>query len=669
MCPALAQIVSTVPALASKIALARPDAWESELVGYYELVEQWRNLREENPSSDAAKIAAGALRFYENESKAQCARYVGTEGTGVGMTMFYTDLLAKLWESTDYGLSAPIAAVPGFRSNPRIDLDSVFQADIMKNHRTRIWFGARASAVSRAARDKSSGFYFDHTFSRIYAASSNPTNPGIEARPREDSRRTLGWWDRHFDDVASYEPEYQRLNQIMKWALVTAALSESNTAQYLGTVRVQRDLKFSEWQQANRARLRFSESLPALQSPPSDRECLPLLSSYPFASMGGMWTISGGVDSVPATALAKVPVPKPSLPLGTRKPYVGSLAGDSRGTAVRAHPSLAGEAVEFVDPARVPTRTLSGDISLGTPKMAYKAGSTPRTLEIDAGDSARPIGKLDAEATGNQVKLRWTDGTVELERLKVPSVPEDLAAADKLAAKGDLVSAATRYEASVTTPPTTAIGLAREAVLKAVQRNPTATLKAVQQLEGKGAQLLPESRQAVWNAMSDVGGPRVAAHVGRALNEGLPLANKYGSLSVERGRIIVTRDFEQLPVTKLSTKAPTNLSDYDVYFDTRLFVGREGLVPDVGGSAARWQRMPKVTVEEMDRSSLGVRPDRIVTGTTTKTTFDYVAPSTPRTTRATTPSHVIFIRYTPECDRDHKTATTDDDCPERSDQR
>jgi len=76
--------------------------------------------------------------------------------------------------------------------------------------------------------------------------------------------------------------------------------------------------------------------------------------------------------------------------------------------------------------------------------------------------------------------------------------------------------------------------------------------------------------------------------------------------------------------------------------------------------------MPNVRVEAMKANAIGELPDRIVTGTKTKTTFDYVAPSTPRTTA---PSHVIFIRSTPECDRDHKTATTDDDCPERPDHR
>lgn len=597
------------------------------------------------------------MTFYEHESQAQCARYVGTEGTSVGMTMFYTDLLAKMW-AIDYSLSAPIVDVPGFRTNPRIDLDPIFRADQEKNSATRLWFGARAGAVSRTPRGKGSNFYFDHTFSRIYAAGHNPANPGMEARPNEEARQALCWWDRHIDDIASYEPEYQRLNQIMKWALVTAAFSESNTSQYLGLVRVQRDLKFADWQQANHTRLRFSESLPALKSAPADRECLPLLISYPFTSMGGTHYIGGGVDSVPATALPKVPVPKPSLPLGARRPYGSSLAGDSTGTAVRAHPTVSGEAVVFIDPASVPTRTIKGDISLGTLKVSYKAGSTPRALTIEAGDSARPVGVLDAVANSSRVKLNWTPGKVEFERLNLSAVPKTLAEADKLAAKGDIVTAATRYQSNVTAPPTTVLEFAREAVVRAAQRNPSGVLIMVKQLEDQGAELLPETREAMLHAVSEVGSPRVAAHVKMSLEQGLPLNNPHGTLSVERGHIIVTRDIN-VSGTKLSSKAPTNLSDYDVYLDTRLRVGKEGLEPDIGGSAARWQQRRNVRVEEMNRSSIGALPDRIVTEDatkTTKTTFDYVVPSTARTTAL---PRVIFIR---QCDRDHKTDTADDDC-------
>ena len=656
VCAELTQLASPIFALASKVSLAKPEVWGSELIGYYQLVEQWRSLTPEDPGWASAEIAISALNFYEVESQAECARYVGTEGTSVGMTMFYTDLIAKLWASIDYGLSAPIIDVPGFRSKPHIELDPAFLASTLKNPGTRVWFGARATGVSKITRDKSLSLLFDGTFSRIYAAASNPATPGMEVRPNESSRRTFGWWDRHFDDVASYEPEYRQLNQMMKWALVARALSELNTAQYLGSVVVRRDLTFVDWQRAHRARLRFSESLPAPHSSLSSRECLPLLISYPFLSMGAIHTISGGVDSVPTTALAKVPVLNPSMPLGARKPYVDSFAGDGTGTAARAHPTVSGEDVVFVDAAGVSTRTTSGDVALGTPRVAYRGGSAPRAIEIHVGDSQRPVGMLGAEVNGNQVVLRWTDGAVELERYHVPAVPNNLAAADRLAADGDIVTAATIYETNVTSQPTSANDLAREIVVKTAQHRPIAVLNILHKLEGQGPQLLSDIRKALFNAVSQAGSSRVAEHVKTALDQGLPLTNKHGAISVERGYLIITRNIERLPVTRLSTAHPTDLSAGEVYLDTRLRVGQDRLIPDTGGPAARWQQRKNVRVEEMKANAIGVLPDRIVAGTSTKTTYDLVAPSTARTT---VPSQVIFLE---QCNGDHKTATSSDDC-------
>jgi len=725
VCPALERLVSPIPALASRVALAKPDAWESELVGYHQLVAQWANLmpedrsprvaddghatgewlddvrryhrywvdylrggrhtlpqflrvrktdplaeeprslrgRPENIRIRAAWVARAALEFYKDESEAQCARYVGTEGTSVGMTMFYADLLAKLWESTDYGLSAPIADVPGFLSVPRIDLDPAFLAESEKNPYTRIWFGTRASAVSKAVRGQRTSFYFDHTFSRIYAAGSNPAKPGVEVRPREDSRRTIGWWNRHFDDVASYEPEYQRLNQIMKWALVTAAFTEANVAQYLGSVQVRRNWTFSDWQQANRARLRFSESLPVSRSWPSGRECLPLLASYSFPSMGQSWSIRGGIDSVPTAALDEVAALNPSRSLGARMPHVETLAEDSVSTIGRAHPVVSGEQVEFADAAGISTRTAGTDIELGTPKVAYRAGATPREIEISVGDSQRPIGVLDAEVEANQVKLNWKDGKVELERYHAPDVPADLAAADRLAADGDLITSARSYEQNIASTRTTAseltaIDRARAVVVKAAKHHPAGVLKTMQQLEGQGAKLDPVARKGLFNAVSEVGSPGAAKHVQYALEHDLPLTNQYGKVLIQDGHIIVARDIESLPVTRLSAETPTNLSDCEVYLDTRLRVGQEGLVPEVSGSAARWQQLRNVRVETMNANEIGALPDRIVTGTVTKTTFDRVH-AAPNTIKLMASPRVVFLR---RCNRDGKTVGGADGC-------
>src|SRR4029079_8017010 len=105
---------------------------------------------------------------------------------------------------------------------------------------------------------------------------------GEGGRPGGAWRRSLGWWDRHFDEVADYEPQYHRQNQIMKWSLVTAALTDFPVARYLHDVSVPRGAQFGDWQRANRAKLRFSENLPAVHATILGKECIPIIASYAF---------------------------------------------------------------------------------------------------------------------------------------------------------------------------------------------------------------------------------------------------------------------------------------------------------------------------------------------------------------------------------------------------
>jgi hypothetical protein len=53
-------------------------------------------------------------------------------------------------------------------------------------------------------------------------------------------------------------------------------------------------------------------------------------------------------------------------------------------------------------------------------------------------------------------------------------------------------------------------------------------------------------------------------------------------------------------------------SSPEIYIDSRLRVGREGLAHDPGGTVAGWQQRPSITVEMMERSAIGELPDRLV---------------------------------------------------------
>lgn len=280
---------------------------------------------------------------------------------------------------------------------------------------------------------------------------------------------------------------------------------------------------------------------------------------------------------------------------------------------------------------RIPA--IGGEIA-GMQKVTHEVGSMPRAIEI-----LRSVGVAGTEV--NQVTLSWTEHLVELKGNKMFAVPKTLATADKLAAEGDLASTTSQKE------------FASQYVAGAKRRYPVPVEKTVRQLGGKDVQRLPETR-APLNAVSDAGSPRAVKHVKTALSQKPPPADKQSTNSVKHARLIVRRDIEQQPPTKLSTTTPTKLSDHDVGLDTPLCVGREGLTADTGCLLVSWRQTPDVSIKAMKENPIGPLPNRIVTGTTRKTT-EPVAPNAWKMA----PAHALLF---PKCDSDHKTVTTHDDC-------
>lgn len=186
VCRALKKFVPELDDAIETIATMSAWNWNIALAKYYELERQLLAVPTNDPRSIPAMLAFRALQYYAAETQTQCARYEETTGTAVGMTMFYTDLLAKLWMSIDHGLSAPTLQVAGFVIEPRIELTSVLAASIEKNQDTRFWFGPRPNGVSRTTRAGTS-ILFDHSFARIFAAGSDPARPGskrVRTKPR-----------------------------------------------------------------------------------------------------------------------------------------------------------------------------------------------------------------------------------------------------------------------------------------------------------------------------------------------------------------------------------------------------------------------------------------------------------------------------------------------------
>ena len=651
-----AQVSIALEDLALQLDSLAPDAWDIGFAAYYRLKSGWKH-QVATRHDDLLGAAGLALEFHEQDTRIQCARYDGLTGTSAGMTLFYTDLLAKLWSSTDFAHSAPAADVPGFVSEPREELATAFQHDPGELHGTRVWFGARGSGVSRAGDPREPAFAFDHRFTRLYAAGRDPAHPGAETQPDERSRRSLGWWDRHFDDVADYEQQYHRQNQIMKWSLVAAVLPGTPLGMALRTADVFRNYKFADWQQSHRRVLRFGEKLPQVTQGIPGRECIPLLSSYDFTPFGnGRAVIRGGVSMAGRAAPRAVSVIEAEAPLGARlSTEAVDLGAGTSGTATRAAAQLEGEVVTFRNAALAPTRTAAGEVSIGTPRVSYAQGASRGSVVIRAGEGPTEIGELEARAGTSRVAMQWEEGAVERARLGKPELPaRTLDAADRAAQGGRAVDAARVYERGLPRDLPPADRLARQAIVDIARRRPAALEAKLEQLAAGGKQLSPGARDALVGALRR-DSAAVAQRVEASLETGAPLRTADTSLTVARGRLIVTRDVTLPPRTSVPTPA-TDLSKNIVYIDSQLRIGQDGLLPDPGGSVARWAQVRNVRVIELKASEIGALPERLVeksTGLTLDRAPIWPLPASPR----------VFVIQ--KCDAEHRTATTQDDCDRR----
>lgn len=232
----------------------------------------------------------------------QKARYDGDlQGTEVGMVLFYTDLLAKLW-ALNYQGSTPQDEIPDFAALPAISgqMASIYKQELEDFPNTRLWFGPQDKGFQIAADNR---LLFARNATRVYAASSNPLNPGEETIASANSDAFLGWWNDHYEEVAAYEPQYERLNEIMKWSLLISWLNDANRGHYLSflkDVAVQRDAWFPEWAKAQGDRLRFKD-WESVQFYPRDylgikTEAMPILYSEPYTLFGDSRVLSGGVS-------------------------------------------------------------------------------------------------------------------------------------------------------------------------------------------------------------------------------------------------------------------------------------------------------------------------------------------------------------------------------------
>jgi len=268
---------------------------------FFELIDRYAQFP---PASEDGKSLHHMIK--ERGYSYQSARYDGElRGTEAGMVLFYTDLLAKLW-AINYLNSTPTGEVADFRPMTNVPVARIFKRQINELPGTRVWFG-HSDKGFRAANDGAT-LLFGRNATRVFAAS----HPGVEGGqdsevpPAADAEAFIGWWNDHYEEVAQYEPEYLRLNQIMKWSLLISWLNQAGKGDLLGflnneAVKVDHSAWFPEWaRRPEQKNLRFKQWDSAGFYPKgyrnSETEVMRLLSSEPFERFCDRRILSGGVS-------------------------------------------------------------------------------------------------------------------------------------------------------------------------------------------------------------------------------------------------------------------------------------------------------------------------------------------------------------------------------------
>ncbi|MEO1561142.1 MAG: hypothetical protein AAFS12_16470, partial [Cyanobacteria bacterium J06632_19] len=189
------------------------------------------------------------------------ARYNGDlQGTEVGMNLFYTDLLAKLW-GFDYANSAPEEPVEDFKAKKNISVSPIYEEELEKNSSTRIWFEPNTKEFQVA--DAGNKIIFSPIATKVSARSHNPLEIGGDKNEKAAnivSDKFNAFWNAHYQEVAEFEPQYKKLNSIMKWSLLISWINNSRNStslNFLSDIKVKRDWNFANWVQANKNQLKF----------------------------------------------------------------------------------------------------------------------------------------------------------------------------------------------------------------------------------------------------------------------------------------------------------------------------------------------------------------------------------------------------------------------------
>lgn len=403
----------------------------------------------------------------------QVARYDGgLQGTEAGMTYFYTDLVAKAW-SFNLGEGVPYQVVDGFLPNPLAKTPWGFCP--AKESRGRLWFGLRNEGLNILPSE----INFGGLVTRVFTLAESESG-GEEVEPEYSLGRIIWWWDRHYNAMADYEPQYSRLDQLNRWGAVLAWLKGNPQLPQLPTLeasQVIRDRQFDRWLNDHAGELRWRYDIPFVHPPGESTEALLTLYSELFEECGSTWQFSGGVSAPGVDDILTLAKERPSLPSGVARAdltNVGTLYDANTGTGKIRRVltrSATGEPESVIDWNLKAISKTTGIINVETDgSKVWRLGSAKtwlkdtvkRNLSLSVqkqrngftqGLTAQdiPVGELSVRVTGRTAIVAWNPGPLSKIRRSLARLEEQLKGQSLSDAVGQLDSVDYAYPATDTT--------------------------------------------------------------------------------------------------------------------------------------------------------------------------------------------------------------------------
>lgn len=227
---------------------------QQDEIPYLQLIQKLANSN--NP--DVKKYGKMAMEQAMNY-RFQVAHYgKDLQGTDVGMVLFYTDLLTKLW-AIDYLNNSSKQDLTDVQPTQLATVTSTNVQQIPELSSIRVEFGSRDSAFQVV--EKSNSLFLEPNASQLYAAAYNPLQPSESKTVSADAEAFLRWWrDRYEEEIVPNEPQYERLDEIIKWGRLMSWLHQTNqrdVLSFLDIIPVTNNYWFPNWAQTNSNHLKF----------------------------------------------------------------------------------------------------------------------------------------------------------------------------------------------------------------------------------------------------------------------------------------------------------------------------------------------------------------------------------------------------------------------------